>query len=180
MHWNGKLPYLVCIYECVVQKTQKPNSLWHSITNLPLFLTFAHCVSCSSIYIYVKTFLLKKLLCASEPRGVFVVQGLSTCVCVCVCVFLLLIAMPTYAWTAIHLYVQTLFWAFWYVSVHVCVCERLALVLLVAVHSLSVIMKILVCCGIPHGTMISASFTRLENLYLMLTYIHFWQRKCIQ
>ena len=29
-------------------------------------------------------------------------------------------------------------------------------VLLVAVHSLSVIMKVLVCCDIPHGTLISA------------------------
>ena len=35
-----------------------------------------------------------------------------------------------------------------------CICERL--VLLVAVHRLPVIMKILVCCDIPHGILISA------------------------
>ena len=52
---------------------------------------------------------------------------LCDCVCLCVSVFLLLIAMPTYAWSVIRLNGQTLVWAFGYISVHACVCERLAL-----------------------------------------------------
>ena len=37
------------------------------------------------------------------------------------------IILITYAWSVIRLNGQTLVWAFGYISVHACVCERLAL-----------------------------------------------------
>ena len=77
------------------------------------------------------------------------------CARVCVCV-LLLISMPTYAWSDICLYAQTLVWVFRYMSIHVYVCGGWAIgVLLTAAQVYLLLCRYWCAVTTCHGRLIS-------------------------
>ena len=79
-------------------------------------------------------------------------------VCVCECVFFYCWSLCLHMHGQLFIFMCKLCFGHFDMYLYMCVYVRgwHWFVLLVAVHNLSVIMKILVCCDIPHGTLISA------------------------